>query len=234
MKKVALVTGSNRGIGHEIVKQLAEKDFSVVLTARDPKTGQNTAEGFRKSGRDVRFHELDVTSQKSIEKIMSFIDKEFGRLDVLVNNAGIFPDRSSDESPLTIKIETIQKGLETNLFGPIRFCQLAIPIMRKNKYGRIINISSGMGQLSEMAGGSLAYRISKTALNAVTKVFAFEVDGQNILINSVCPGWVKTDMGGAGAEKSVEDGADTIVWLATMPDGSPSGGFFQDRKSIPW
>jgi len=234
MKKVAIVTGANRGIGLEAVKQLAELGLTVILTARDSKKGKTAAESLTKKNLDVHFHELDVTDSKSITNLIKYVEKEFGRLDILVNNAGIFPDKTWTTSFLNTPIDTIREGMETNVYGPYQLSQLAAPLMMKNKYGRIVNLSSGMGQLEDMEGGSIAYRMSKTALNAMTRVMSKDLGKGPILINSMCPGWVRTDMGGANAERTVEKGAETITWLATLPDNGPTGGFFRDKKPIEW
>ena len=186
----------------------------------------------------VRYHPLDVDHAISIENLKIFVEKEFGRCDILINNAGIFPDINLLERNLPsifdMDLEAIRKAMTTNVFGPILLCQALTPLMKKNKYGRMVNISSGLGQLSDMNGGYPAYRISKTAINAVTRIFADELKNENILVNSMCPGWVKTDMGGPSAPRSVKEGADTAIWLATLPNGGPSGKFFRDRKKIPW
>ena len=158
---------------------------------------------------------------------------------MLVNNAGVFLDPGwqgtpGDSSALLADPETIRKTFEINTLAPLCLIQKFVPLMKKQGYGRIVNVSSGMGQLAEMEGGFPGYRISKTALNAVTKMIAAEVKETNVLINSLCPGWVRTDMGGKDAHRSVAEGADTIVWLATLDNGGPSGGFFRDRTAIPW
>lgn len=232
-QRIAVVTGANRGIGHEIVRQLAREGLTVILTSRDEAKGLKAVQEFQKQSLPVRFHALDVISPTSIRTLAVFIEKEFGRCDVLVNNAGIFPDKD-DSSVFHAKLETVRTAMETNTYAPILLCQALIPLMRKNGYGRIVNMSSGMGQLTDMNGGSPGYRISKTAINAVTRIFNDELNGENILINSMCPGWVKTEMGGAGATRSVEEGADTALWLATLPDDGPRGGFFRDRKPMAW
>lgn len=230
--KIALVTGANRGIGLEVVRQLARKGFLVMLGSRNAKKGERQAKRLRDEGlATIMSLQLDVSNERSIEKAYRFIKKEFGRLDVLVNNAGIFIDSGST---LNAKLDTIRKTFEVNTLAAFRLSQLFLPLMIKNKYGRIVNVSSGMGQLDDMYGGSPGYRISKTALNAVTRIFAHEAKGKGVLVNSVCPGWVKTDMGGPEAELPVEKGADTIVWLATLPSKGPTGGFFRQRKRIPW
>jgi NAD(P)-dependent dehydrogenase (short-subunit alcohol dehydrogenase family) len=234
MKRVALVTGANRGLGLETCKQLARQNHTVVLTSRDESKGRAAAAELAKEGSEVHFHKLDVTSAESIKQIKIYLEKEFKRLDVLINNAGILPHGPRNNSTFDAEINSIREAMETNVFGPFQLCQQLIPLMRKNGYGRVVNLSSGMGQLSEMNAGYPAYRISKTALNAVTRIYSEETNGENILVNSVCPGWVKTDMGGEEAERELPEGADTIVWLATLPDGSPTGGFFRDRQPIAW
>jgi NAD(P)-dependent dehydrogenase (short-subunit alcohol dehydrogenase family) len=238
-QKVAIVTGANRGIGFEIVRQLAKLDILTVLTSRDEAKGQKACQKLEQDELPVRYHQLDVDHAASVQKFAAFIGREFGRCDILVNNAGIFPDSSDAGSHrwpsiFETKIDTIRRAMETNVYGPILLCQAIVPLMKKNRYGRIVNMSSGMGQLSEMNGHCPGYRISKTSINAVTRILADELKEVNILVNSVCPGWVKTDMGGPGATRSVEQGADTAIYLATLPDGGSSGKFFRDRKVFAW
>ena len=233
-KRVAVVTGASRGIGLEICRQLGRRqDVRVVLTARNETKGKAEATQLRGEGVDVDFHVLDVTSEKSIRALADWLGATFGRCDILVNNAGILVDprgsRFLDSRPATYR-----QTLETNVFGPLLLIQALVPLMKKNRYGRIVNISSAQGQLSDMGVGTPAYRISKAALNALTCVLAAELTGSGILVNSMCPGWVRTDMGGPGAPRTVQQGADTAVWLATLPDDGASGGFFRDRKPIPW
>jgi NAD(P)-dependent dehydrogenase (short-subunit alcohol dehydrogenase family) len=232
--KVALVTGANRGIGLEVCKQLAKNEIHVILSSRNIERGQEATKKLKSEGLEVSFLPLDVTQQQSVDHAFNTIHDEFGRLDILVNNAGIAIDPRGGSTLLGAELPTIQKTLETNTYGPIRMIQKAVPLMKKGNYGRIVNISSGMGQLSEMNGGWPGYRISKVALNAVTRITADELQGLPILVNSVCPGWVKTDMGGPEAELTPTEGADTVVWLATLPEGGPSGGFFRERKAIDW
>lgn len=232
-QRVAVVTGANRGIGLETVRQLAGRGITVVLTSRNEKKGLKAVEVLKQQNLPVFFHVLDVANALSIHQFAYFMTEEFKRCDVLVNNAGIFPDQD-DSSIFDAKTETIRMAMETNVYGPVLLCQALVPLMRKNNYGRIVNLSSGMGQLSDMNGHNPGYRISKTAINAVTRILNDELQGENILVNSMCPGWVKTDMGGPGATRPVEEGADTAVWLATLPDHGPRGGFFRDRKPMTW
>lgn len=235
--KIALVTGANRGIGFEISRQLAKKDILVILTARNKTKGLVSCQKLKQEGLEVDFHQLDVTNPSSINSIADFIKKKYqGKIDILINNAGIAPDGidSEDKSIFKTKLDTIRMAIETNTYGPLLLCQTFIPLMKKNNYGRIVNISSGMGQLSEMYGKVPAYRLSKVSLNALTRIFSSELAGCNILVNSMCPGWVRTDMGGPNATRSVEEGAETAIWLATIPDDGPRGLFFRDKKTIPW
>ncbi len=231
-KKIAAVTGGNRGIGFQICRDIANKDLKVLLTARNSEKGAESAKILQNEGLDVTFYELDVSSAESIDNFVSRVTKEFSRIDVLVNNAAIIPDARS--TGLSVEIQELQVSLETNVYGIIRLSQKIIQLMIKNNYGRIINLSSAMGQFADMGSGYLAYRISKTAVNTITKVLANETDSYNIQINSVDPGWVKTEMGGAGASLSAEEGADTIVWLSTRPDNSPTGMFYKKREIISW
>jgi NAD(P)-dependent dehydrogenase (short-subunit alcohol dehydrogenase family) len=227
--RVALVSGGNRGIGLEIVRQLAGRGITVILGSRDEESGRAAAEGL--SG-DVVVRQLDVTDEGSVARLASFVEDDFGRLDILVNNAGISND--DGQRGMNADLDRIRGALEANLFGAWRLCEMAIPLMQRHGYGRIVNVSSGMGALEDMGGGSPGYRVSKTALNALTRILASELRGSGILVNSVCPGWVQTDMGSPRAPRPVEEGADTPVWAATLPKGGPTGGFFRDRRPIPW
>jgi NAD(P)-dependent dehydrogenase (short-subunit alcohol dehydrogenase family) len=227
---VALVSGGNRGLGLEIARRLVENGYRVVIGSRNPARGEEAA---RQIGESATACQLDVTDPKSIEACVSTIEERFGRLDVLVNNAGIEGGGWST-STTDVDLDEVRDTLETNLFGAWKLTQAALPLMRKNGYGRIVNLSSGMGQLSDMGGHAPAYRISKTGLNALTRMLSAELAGENILVNSCCPGWVRTAMGGPGARRSVEEGSDTPFWLATLTDEGPRGGFFRNRAPIPW
>lgn len=185
-------------------------------------------------GVDVDYQQLDVTDEASVKAVVAHIDATYGRLDVLVNNAGVFLERKQDSGLFDIDAGLLRNSFEVNTIGPFLCCQLFIPLMQKNDYGRVVNVSTGMAQLSDMNGGSSGYRISKVGLNALTKILSDELSGKNIKINAVNPGWVQTDMGGPNAPLSLEDGVDTIMWLATLRDDGPSGGFFEDCKQIPW
>lgn len=231
--RIAVVTGANRGIGLEICRQLARHGLRVVLTARSAARGRAAAAALKKDGLAVDFHRLDVSSARSVSALEAHIDKKFGRLDVLINNAGVLLDPRGSRV-LDAKLATFRKTLTVNLLGPLLLMQALVPLMKRNNYGRIVNLSSGQGQLSEMGAGSPAYRVSKTALNALTRTLAAELRGSGILVNAMCPGWVKTDLGGPNAPRTVEQAADGAVWLATLPDDGPCGGFFRDRKTMPW
>jgi NAD(P)-dependent dehydrogenase (short-subunit alcohol dehydrogenase family) len=230
--RIALVSGGNRGIGLEIVRQLAAKKLTVLLTSRDLSAGEAAARPLAAQGLAVVARQLDVTDQAGVDRLAAAVEAEFGRLDVLVNNAGVYLDRG--QSGVDADLDVVRATLESNLYGAWRLCKAFIPLMRRGGYGRIVNVSSGMGQLQEMEGGSPAYRVSKTALNALSVILADELRGTGILVNAACPGWVRTAMGGGEAPRSVEQGADTPVWLATLPDDGPTGGFFRDRQPIPW
>lgn len=238
-QKIAVVTGANRGIGFEVSKELAQSGIHVILTSRNEEKGLAACHQLQKVELPVGYHQLDVSHAASIDDFRRFIEDEFGRCDILVNNAGIFPDAIDAgaegwPSVFDTSVETVRRAMETNVYGPMLLCQALIPLMKKHNYGRIVNFSSGMGQLTFMNGHCPAYRISKTAINTLTRVVAEETKEYNILINSVCPGWVKTDMGGPGATRELSEGADTPVWLATLPDDGPRGKFFRDRKEFEW
>ena len=230
--RIALVTGGNRGIGLEISRQLAKLGIRVLLGARDGVKGVAAARELAATGLPVEPRVLDVADDKSIKKCMTWIRDDLGRLDILVNNAGIMVE--DDDADPEQELQIVRDTMQTNVYGPLLLSRLAIPIMKSRRYGRIVNLSSGMGSLTEMGAGYTAYRMSKAGINVVTRVLAAETQGMGILVNSVDPGWVQTDMGGRGATRTLYKGAETPVWLATVPDGGPTGGFFRDRKAIPW
>jgi NAD(P)-dependent dehydrogenase (short-subunit alcohol dehydrogenase family) len=232
-QRIAVVTGGNKGIGFEVCRQLAARGINVVLTARSRRRGAQATAKLQGEGLNVIFHPLDVTVPAEVQALARYLDAVHGRCDVLVNNAGIALDRYG-MSVLETPLRLFQDTLDTNFYGPLRLCQALMPMMLRKRYGRVVNLSSGLGQLGDMEDGSAAYRVSKTALNALTRMAAAAAGTRNVLVNSMCPGWVRTDMGGRNAARSVQKGAETAVWLATLPDGGPSGGFFRDRKRIPW
>jgi NAD(P)-dependent dehydrogenase (short-subunit alcohol dehydrogenase family) len=227
-KPVIVVTGGNRGIGLEICRQTTVRGAEVVLTARHPEAGAEAAQKLAAQKLKLRFHTLDTTEEGSIVALRDFLKETFGRLDVLINNAGIF----SKEAGLDVRLETVRATLETNTLAPLRLAQVLVPLLKRSNAARIINVSSGLGSLSDMEGGYAAYRISKTALNAVTRILAAELPG--MAVNSVCPGWVKTDMGGANADREVSQGAAGAVWLALDAPQSLTAKFIRDRNAIPW
>jgi NAD(P)-dependent dehydrogenase (short-subunit alcohol dehydrogenase family) len=232
MSPIALVTGSNRGIGLEVCRQLAQQGITTLLTSRNPSQGQAAADSLRQQGLPIHYHPLDVADPKTIHTLHRHILDQFGRLDILINNAALYLDEGV--SVLHVPFDTVRTTIETNLYGPLLLCQTFIPLMRQHNYGRIVNVSSMMGALDGMGGRTAAYRLSKAALNALTLILAAELGRTNIKVNAVCPGWVKTGMGGPGAPRTVQQGADTILWLATLPDNGPTGRFFRDRRPIPW
>jgi NAD(P)-dependent dehydrogenase (short-subunit alcohol dehydrogenase family) len=231
-QRIALVTGGNRGIGLEICRQLGKLGIRVLLGARDRAKGAAAAQDLAGAGLPVEARELDVANDESITQCMSWIRAELGRVDILVNNAGIMVE--DDDTDPEQELQVVRDTMQTNVYGPLLLSRLAVPIMKSRRYGRIVNLSSGMGSLAEMGAGYIAYRMSKAGINVVTRVLAAETQGMGILVNSVDPGWVQSDMGGRGATRSLYKGAETPVWLATVPAGGPTGGFFRDRKSIPW
>jgi NAD(P)-dependent dehydrogenase (short-subunit alcohol dehydrogenase family) len=228
---IAVVTGANRGIGYEICRQLASRGVQIVLTARKVKAGEAAVKKLAAKNLAVQFRTLDVTSTRSIIALRDFLKRTYGRLDVLINNAGIIAE--GDAPGLSVDLEAIRVTLETNTLGPLHLSQVLVPLLRRSKSARIVNLSSGMGAFSEMEGDYAAYRISKTALNAVTAILAAELRDV-VTVNAACPGWVKTDMGGPNADRDLEEGADTPVWLALDAPQNLTGKFVRDRKVIPW
>ncbi|TMD71647.1 MAG: SDR family oxidoreductase [Chloroflexi bacterium] len=229
-ERVAIVTGANRGIGLEVTRQLADLGYTVVLGSRDLGKGEAAAKKLQVGDR-VMARRLDVTEQSTIDRLRDEIATTFGSVHVLVNNAAIHYD--TWENAADADLRTVQEALDTNLFGAWRMCQAFIPLLRKSKHGRIVNVSSEAGSLASMGAGAPAYAVSKVALNALTRMLAAELRRDRILINSVCPGWVATDMGGPGG-RPVREGAASIVWAVELPDGGPTGGFFRDGRPVPW
>ena len=232
MDKISLVTGANRGIGLEVARQLALQGFKTILGARDEQKSKSAASLLQQSGVEVIPVQLDVTEQKSIDAARQIVEQRFGKLDVLVNNAGILYD--DWQRAETANFEIVHQAFETNTLGAWRVCQAFIPLLSKSKQGRIVNVSSESGSLTLMGGGTPAYSVSKVALNALTRMLAHELGPKHILVNSVCPGWVATDMGGPNAPRTVEEGAASVMWAAMLPDDGPTGGFFRDGKPLPW
>jgi NAD(P)-dependent dehydrogenase (short-subunit alcohol dehydrogenase family) len=231
--RIAIVTGANRGLGLEIARQLMKADVFVVAGCRDKAKCEAALEALRSVGTNADAMPVDVTDTRAVKRFVDQVEKQHGSPSILVNNAGIYPESTTArvvDTPTSVWRETF----ETNLFGAVRMCRDVVPLMRKLRFGRIVNISSGLGQIHQMGEGSPAYRVSKASLNALTRTLAAEVAGSGILVNSMSPGWVRTDMGGEDAPRSVEEGADTAVWLCLLPSIGPTGQFFRDRKPIPW
>lgn len=236
MKKIAIVTGANRGLGLATSEALAQRGFKVVMAMRNPEKAQKQINSLKVKDLDVVPMKLDLSQEKSIADFVDQIRKEYGFVDVLINNAGILIDSEDggNSSLLKTRASTIQKTFTTNTLGPFLLTQKIFPLMQQEGYGRIVNVSSNMAQLSVPQKASAAYRLSKTALNMVTNLFAAEVGAEDICVNSVSPGWVRTDMGGPNADRSVEQGIKGILWAATLPKGGPNGGFFRDGEVIGW
>jgi NAD(P)-dependent dehydrogenase (short-subunit alcohol dehydrogenase family) len=229
--KTVLITGANKGIGHEVARQLAAKGFHVIVGARNAKAGRKTADAITKQSGKATFLEIDVADNDSVTSAAREFSNIEDHLDVLVNNAGIIVD--GDNAILEINDDLFRKTLETNTLGALRVTRAFAPLLRKSKAPRVINVSSGGGQLTGGADGwAPAYCVSKTALNGVTVQLAAALP--TFAVNSVCPGWVRTEMGGENASRSVEEGADTIVWLASEAPQDLTGKFVRDRKEIPW
>ena len=235
-KRIALVTGANKGIGFEVARDLARKGFHVFLGARDTEAGEAAAEKLRKEGEkedygEITFLKIDVSKSDSIRNAAEEFSRKSDRLDTLVNNAGILLD--DDKDVLTATPEMFETTLRTNTLGALLVAQAFVLFLKKSGAPRIVNVSSGGGQLAGGADGwAPAYCISKTALNGVTAQLAAALP--KFAVNSVCPGWVRTDMGGSNATRSVAEGASGIVWLAADAPQDQTGKFWRDRKVIPW
>jgi NAD(P)-dependent dehydrogenase (short-subunit alcohol dehydrogenase family) len=229
--RVALVTGANRGIGFEVCRQLAQRGYVVVLGSRDRERGEVAAARLRGEGLDVVGCQLDVADAASVEAAAERIRREHGRLYAVVNNAAILYD--TWQRGIDADLDQVREAFETNVLGAWRVVQAALPLLRESPTARIVNVSSGAGALTDMGGGTPAYRTSKAALNALTRVLAAELRSDRILVNAICPGWVATDMGGAGG-RPVSDGAAGIVWAVELPDDGPTSGFFRDGRPIAW
>lgn len=233
---IAIVTGANRGLGLETSRQLAQRGYHVILTGRRLRKVQTAVKALHAEGLgNTEAALLDVSRDEHVRPLVRSVLARHGHIDVLVNNAGQAFNEGfmESQSPFETRPATVLKAFEVNTLGAFRLSRAVMPHMNEMGYGRIVNVSSGLGQLSEMEGGWPAYQISKTALNAVTRLFAAEAVG-DVKVNSVCPGWTRTDMGGADADRSVEEGASGIVWAATLSKHGPNGGFFRDGKRIAW
>jgi len=229
--RIVVITGANRGIGLELARQLAAAGDTVVLGSRDPAKGAAAAAGLKHQGLDVDPRPLDVTDPAGLADLAAGVERDHGRVDVLVNNAAIHYDTWQRAS--TADLAVVGEALDTNLLGAWRTTLALLPLLRASSHGRIVNVSSGAGQLTGMTGGIPAYKVSKAGLSALTLMLADELRRDRILVNAVCPGWVATDMGGPGG-RPVAEGAASVRWAVDLPDDGPTGGFFRDGERIPW
>jgi NAD(P)-dependent dehydrogenase (short-subunit alcohol dehydrogenase family) len=228
---VAVVTGANRGIGREVVRVLAEAGFRVVLGSRSLERGEEAAAALGGARAGIVACALDVADDASVTAAAAWVNDAFGRCDALVNNAAI--DYDTDARATTADLARVHTALETNLFGAWRTTLALLPLLRRSPHPRVVNVSSGSGSLAEMGAGTPAYSVSKAALNALTRIMAAELRSDRVLVNAVCPGWVATDMGGAGG-RPVADGAASVTWAVLLDDDGPSGGFFRDGRPVAW
>jgi NAD(P)-dependent dehydrogenase (short-subunit alcohol dehydrogenase family) len=229
--RVALVTGANRGLGFEVCRSLASEGARVILTARDSAKAEAAAKQLRDEGLDVVARQLEVTDQGSVDGLAAWVESDIGRLDILVNNAGIMPNK---KDVLEASLAEVEEMWQVNTLGPWRTSLALAHLMVRDGWGRIVNVSSEAASMHRMTGTAAAYRVSKVALNGFTRILASQLKPDGILVNAVCPGWVRTDMGGPDALRSLEDGAASIVWAARLDDDGPTGGFYQDGKELPW
>ncbi|HEY8047250.1 MAG TPA: SDR family NAD(P)-dependent oxidoreductase [Streptosporangiaceae bacterium] len=229
-RPVAVVTGANRGIGHEVARQLAGHGFLVIAGSRDQDTGERAARQLDPAGRSVIARRLDVTDPATIAAAADWTAASVGRADVLVNNAAIHYD--TWQQAWDADLAVVREALDTNLLGAWQTTQAFLPLLRRSAHARVVNVSSEGGSLSGMTGGTPAYSVSKAALNALTRLLAGELRADRILVNAVCPGWTDTDMGQGG--RPVADGAASVMWAVLLPDDGPTGGFFRDGQPLPW
>jgi len=228
---LAVVTGANRGIGLEVVRQLAQDAYTAILGSRDLERGEQAAAALRDEGLEVQARRLDVSDPAGVAQFGEQLARDFDQLDALVNNAAIHYD--TWQRAASADLDVVREAFETNTLGAWRTVEACLPLLRRSASARIVNVSSGAGALTDMGGGAPAYRVSKTALNALTRMLSVELRGDGILVNSVCPGWVATDMGGPGG-RPVEQGAASVMWAVRIPDDGPTGGFFRDGRRIDW
>ncbi|WP_427162531.1 SDR family oxidoreductase [Aliinostoc sp. HNIBRCY26] len=235
--RIAVVTGSNRGLGYAIARKLAQKGIRVILTSRNETDGVKAKQQLAGEGLDVDYHVLNVTDDTSVQDFTIWLRETYGSVDILVNNAGVNPTTQPEESSLlTVQLATMQATFETNVLAVVRICQALIPLMQVNNYGRIVNVSTEMAALATINHDyyplAPSYRLSKVGVNAITAILAKELQGTNILVNAYSPGWMKTDMGGENAPFTAEEGAETAVYLATLPDGGFQGQFFAEMRKF--
>jgi NAD(P)-dependent dehydrogenase (short-subunit alcohol dehydrogenase family) len=230
-RPVAVVTGANRGIGREVVRQLAESGYLVVLGARDAQRGRAAADDLGGGAAGIVARQLDVADDASVRAAADWVGDAFGRCDALVNNAAIEYD--TDARATSADLDRVHRAMETNLYGAWRCALAFLPLLRRSPHPRLVNVSSGGGSISSMGAGTPAYSVSKAALNALTRILAAELRGDGVLVNAVCPGWVETDMGGPGG-RPVADGAASVTWAVRLGDDGPTGGFFRDGRPVEW
>jgi NAD(P)-dependent dehydrogenase (short-subunit alcohol dehydrogenase family) len=230
--RVAVVSGANRGIGLEIVRQLAGKGFRVALGSRSVERGEEARDGLGEVASRVAVGQLDVSDPASIAAFTTWLHRTYRRCDVVVNNAAVMTDMAQEAS--TADLPVVRSVLDTNLIGAWMFTRAMVPAMRQRRYGRVVNMSSGIARFRVLGPGAPVYRVSKTALNALTRILAEELRADGILVNACCPGWVQTDLGGPGATVTVTEAADTPVWLATLPEDGPTSGFYRNRRPLEW
>jgi len=245
-QRVAVITGSHKGLGYAIARKLAQQgNIQVVLTSRREQDGLAAQQRLASEQIPVDFHLLDVTSDASVQQFTAWLQQTYGRVDILVNSAGVNPTMQPDESSLlTVQMETMLATLTTNVLAVARITQALVPLMKVQNYGRIVNVSTEMASLTSMGSDyyplAPSYRLSKVGLNGLTALWAKELQGTNILVNAYSPGWMKTDMGGSDAPFTADEGAETAVYLATLPEGGVQGGFFAEMRkfggaiALPW
>ena len=241
-KKVALITGANKGLGYEMARQLAQSGVTVVLAARDQAKGEAAVQQLKQEGLDVQFLKLDVTNKEDYTRAAAFLEQNFGRLDILINNAGISADGLAGTSVSATTEQSLQRTFETNFFAPVALTQVLLPLLKKSDAGRIVNMSSILGSQTLHADASspiydfkaLSYDSSKAALNSFTIHLAHELKDTKIKVNAAHPGWVKTDMGTDAAPMEIPEGGKTGVALALLDENGPSGGFFHMGERLPW
>ncbi len=241
-KKVALITGGNKGIGLETGRQLGKLGVTILIGARDLAKGEAAVAELKKDGVDARAVKIDVLNAADYAAVAKAIEKDFGKLDILINNAGIMLDARTGNETSTTSQKLLRETFDTNLFAVVELTQVLLPLIKKSEAGRIVNLSSILGSLTLHSdpksfiydAKTFAYDTSKVALNSFTVHLAHELKGTKIKVNSAHPGWVKTDMGGEGAMLEIEDGAKTSVELATLGEDGPNGGFFHMGQPLPW
>ncbi|ABA22414.1 Short-chain dehydrogenase/reductase SDR [Trichormus variabilis ATCC 29413] len=236
-KRIAVITGSNRGLGYAISRKLAQIGLHVILTSRNEADGLAAKQQLSAEGLDADYCVLDVTNDVSVQRFTKWLRETYSKVDILVNNAGINPTTKPEESSLlTVQLETMRVTWETNVLAVVRITQALIPLMQVENYGRIVNISTEMASLSSISDDyyplAPSYRLSKVGVNGITAILAKELQGTNILVNAYSPGWMKTDMGGDNAPFTAEEGAETAVYLATLPDGGVQGQFFAEMRKF--